>query len=559
MGFKVRRRLPRLGVSLLTTAGAFMSIAAAGLAAAGPALAGVSGAVSTTDDPGYVYTDGSGYTAQACLNGQGVNCNIYQDKRDVFLSGLPVSAALGTGNYFFAVLDPGGQANPNDGAAGNLSSSHDDWTNREFSVDGSGAITYSGTHQFDGPNNKISLFPYDDTSNPGGVYILAVCAVPSGAGTTTGSGTPGVSASECKYDAFKVGTGTPGPASPLTITKDASGSDTTTYSWTITKAVDKTKVNVPAGGTATFTYTVTVTHDGGTISNVQVTGTIDVFNPNVDGGNNPVPVAINGVTDQLSDGTTCDVAGGGAQTLSQMDNKFSYTCNLSLLPQGELDNTATVSWPDQPLTNGTELAAGQATFTFTNIAFTPSLADNCVAVTDSVKGALGTTCVGDPNPMTFTSYSETFPAPTGTCVEHDNTATFTTNTSGTTGSASQGVTVCGGADLTVSKTATPSFTRKFTWGISKSVDHTKIAVTPPGSATFNYTVNVTHDAGTDSDWQVSGIITVANPNNWEDVTLSNGGLTDIIDNGGSCTVQAGAVEGGGPGGIDPTSGTVPAS
>jgi hypothetical protein len=30
--------------------------------------------------------------------------------------------------------------------AGNLSSGNDAWTNREFSIDGSGTITYSGTH-----------------------------------------------------------------------------------------------------------------------------------------------------------------------------------------------------------------------------------------------------------------------------------------------------------------------------------------------------------------------------------------------------------------------------
>src|SRR5207302_4607246 len=65
-------------------------------------------------------------------------------------------------------------------------------------------------------------------------------------------------------------------------------------------------------------------------------------------------------------------------------------------------------------------------------------------------------------------------------------------------------------DLTVSKTATPAFTRTYTWGITKAVDKTTIDTNGAG-AIFNYTVDVTHDSGTDSGWQVMGQITVTNP------------------------------------------------
>ena len=71
----------------------------------------------------------------------------------------------------------------------------DDVSNRTFSVDGSGSISYTGTHNW-GVNADgvavLQLFPYDDTNNNGGVYILGVCAV----GATN--------ASACKYDMFKV-------------------------------------------------------------------------------------------------------------------------------------------------------------------------------------------------------------------------------------------------------------------------------------------------------------------------------------------------------------------
>lgn len=435
MGFRVLRRMPAIAVSVLTLSAATTFLTTVGVTAAS-AGNHVSGAISTTDNPGFTY--GDGYVAQACLNGNGTNCNIYQDKQDVFLSGLPVQASIGAGTYFFAVMVPGNQLDPNDGGAGNLSAPNDAWTNREFTVDGSGNISYSGGHAFD--SNKISLFPYDDTTNPGGVYILAVCAVPQPAAAQD---PPGANPSECKYDAFKVGTQQPVAAHALTITKDAAGSDTNTFTWTVKKNVDKTVVK-QIGGTATFNYTVSVTNDGGTISNVKVAGTIDVFDPNVDSSNNTLPVTIDGVSDQLSDGTVCTVTNGGPQTLTLSDTSFSYVCNLSALPQGELDNTATVSWSDQVLNDGSVLSGDSANFMFKNIGFTETKVDDCVNVSDTIGGALGHVCSTDPNPTSFT-YANTVSVPAWNCVTYPNTAMFTTNTTGATGSSSQSVQVCGPA------------------------------------------------------------------------------------------------------------------
>jgi hypothetical protein len=209
------------------------------------------------------------------------------------------------------------------------------------------------------------------------------------------------------------------------------------------KSVDKTIVK-QIGGSATFTYSVTVSHDGGTISNVNVTGTISVFDPNVDSSNNTVPVEIDGVTDQLSDGTVCTVTNGGAQTLTQAKTTFAYSCDLSALPQGELDNTATVSWSQQFLDSGALLEAGSADFTFKDISFAATTIDDTVNVTDSYAGTLGTVSVAEANPKAF-SYQRTIPVPANDCLSYDNTATFTTNDSGATGSASQTVTVCGPA------------------------------------------------------------------------------------------------------------------
>jgi len=415
-----------------------------------------------------------------CQNGNElVNCNIYTQKQYVWLNGGPVAAQLDDGNYFFAVLVPGGQGgneNPNDCTDKNLSDNApcdtsltpggDVWTNREFSISG-GDVSYSGTHDFTQANNKIRLFPYDNTTNPGGVYILAICSLADATNTGGGELTqpPGVDPSDCKYDAFKVnGEGTVPAADRLVIEKDAAGSYKTTYTWGIEKCTNVGQDCLSAttvqktGGTATFTYTVHVTHDAGTTSDVKVTGKIQVFNPNVDDQSNVVPVDIDGVTDQLSDGTDCTVTDGGPQTLTTFETDFLYSCDLSSVPDGQLDNTAEVTWSSQLLDNGAFLVGSSADKTFTDVNFTNTPVHDCTTVTDPVPSGgtsndnpfPATVCVGDSGPpadggagtgasdgFTFV-YHVTYNVTAG-C--HDFTNTATESTDGNSDSVT--VTVCG--------------------------------------------------------------------------------------------------------------------
>ena len=101
------------------------------------ALAGsaASGASFTTFNAA---ADGAG--KDVCKN-TATNCNIYGTKQYVWLNGGPLSAELPNGDYFFAVLAPGGQPNPNDGDVGvlddgdkNLSDDFDAYTNRTFNI-----------------------------------------------------------------------------------------------------------------------------------------------------------------------------------------------------------------------------------------------------------------------------------------------------------------------------------------------------------------------------------------------------------------------------------------
>lgn len=550
---------------LARTSAAALALGVVAVVGQTPATANppVTGAVSTTTN---IDADKQGGTlGDVCGNGNpsstddAVNCNIYKNKKYVWLSGLPDSAGINDGTYFFAVLVPGGQganadANPNDGTDKNLSDlvaapyvlgdhnadgsaipSGDSYLNRTFEV-ANGVIAYSGSHEF--VDNKIRVFPYDDTTNPGGVYILAVCKI-SGL-TPTGSYLPGVDPSVCKYDAFKVddggGTVIP-PASDLTVVKDATGSYTTSYDWKISKVADKTRIE-QSGTDATFNYTVSVSHSTGQVSAVKVTGTITVFNPN------KAEVTGVDVTDELSDGTGCTVTGGQDATIPAADGSgngeasFPYVCTLGGLPSDSLANTVTAAWPDQDLGDNGFLLGSYAQFAFDNdgygIAFTNTVVDSSINVTDSYAGSLGTVTVSDANPTTLT-YSRTVTGTPGTCTTYDNTATFTTSTTGTTGSAEKEVTLCVGADLTVSKSFDPSFTRTYRWKIGKSVDKTTVSGSGGSDITLNYTVKAEQTGFADSAFEGSGTITIANPNDWEDITAD---VADVLSGGtagSSCT------------------------
>ena len=72
-------------------------------------------------------------------------------------------------------------------------------------------------------------------------------------------------------------------------------------------------------------------------------------------------------------------------------------------------------------------------------------------------------------------------------------------------------------DLTASKTAEGSFDKTYAWDITKDADKTTVTDEVGKTATINYTVTVSHDAGTAGNGPVSGTIEVTNPND-ADVT-----------------------------------------
>lgn len=189
-----RTRKARLLAPLIAVTGA--------LAFAAPAFAGAAFTTLNTTH------DGTGH----CHNGNGnVNCNQYEGKQFVWTNGGPDANQLARdGYYYFAVLVPGGQSDPRDGAPKNLSDDYDTYKNRTFHVTGGEIDSYTpdsdpatadhltGIDTADNNEMKIRLYPYADTTNTGGVYDMAVCYL----GATL-PGTYPAAPSDCKYDNFK--------------------------------------------------------------------------------------------------------------------------------------------------------------------------------------------------------------------------------------------------------------------------------------------------------------------------------------------------------------------
>ncbi len=314
----------------------------------------------------------------------------------------------------------------------------------------------------------------------------------------------------------------------LTATKTAVPAYNRAYTWDIYKNVDKTTANITDGGSATFNYTVGVTHDAGTDSGWTVTGKIDVTNPNL--------YAVSGVSvsDAIDSNATCTVTGGSSSIAAGATATFNYTCTYSAAPAANSQtNTATVTWT--PIGSPNDSTTATAGVDWTTV--TPSVSGGTITVVDDKTDPanpveLGTAAYTQANPIEFI-YSKTFNGVGGECTDYTNTAKIVE----TEKTAKAKVTVCVGKDLTVAKTAAGTFDRTYLWNITKDVDKTSVKIALGGTATFNYTVVAQQTGVSDTGWELHGVITLSNPNNWEAITLTS--LADAVDNGGVCTVAPG--------------------
>lgn len=161
---------------------------------------------------------------------------------------------------------------------------------------------------------------------------------------------------------------------------------------------------------------------------------------------------------------------------------------------------------------------------------------NTITVTDTFDGGTPVTLGTVSSTTTFAPYARTFEdcqceeLKTPYAKVYTNTAKI--EETGQTANASVTVNCY---ELSVAKTADPSFDRTYKWTIDKvGLDMDKAEVTAltlaEGQAfTVYYEVTVTEDDPVDSNWAVTGTITITNPNPYKDAVITC--VKDILSDG----------------------------
>lgn len=213
----------------------------------------------------------------------------------------------------------------------------------------------------------------------------------------------------------------------LTVTKDAFTSYTRSYTWDIDKSVSPSSLTLALGQDYLVSYDVSVSAIYAD-SLHEVHGSIYISNPA------PMAAPLASVTDMVSPAISASVI---CPSLS-VPAEGSLTCTYSAdLPDATNRlNTATATLQNTP--SGTTDFTGTANVEF---AATPTAEiDECIDVSDTLKGSLGTVCYTDlPETFSYTSYV----GPYETCGEYtvDNVASFVANDTAATGDDSASVAI----------------------------------------------------------------------------------------------------------------------
>jgi hypothetical protein len=212
----------------------------------------------------------------------------------------------------------------------------------------------------------------------------------------------------------------------VTVSKTATTSFDRTYQWSIEKTSDADDPMVmQPGSSADIKYTVTLQVTGSADSNWAVSGTIAVYN------SWDTAATITSVTDVITTNINATV-NCGVTFPYELAAGATLNCTYSsALPDATSRvNTATATTSGPGLIGG---GSGTANVVFGS---NPTgQVDECVDVTDTYYGDLGTVCVGDAT-KSFT-YTRNITQPEDcSLLEVNNTATFTTNDTGATGSDS---------------------------------------------------------------------------------------------------------------------------
>ena len=236
----------------------------------------------------------------------------------------------------------------------------------------------------------------------------------------------------------------------LNVAKDANTSLKRTWTWIIDKSADQDQLTLSVGQEFLVNYEVKVDASSED-SDHAVSGEITVHNPA------PMDATLNSVSDVVSPSIAANVDCGVSfpYTLASEDT-LECTYNASLPDKSGRTNTATATLQNydydsagQATADGTTDFPGTANVDFSNA--TVDEIDESIDVTDGLQGALGTVDASQA-PKTF-QYSRNV-GPYQECGDYtvDNTASFVTNDTGTTGDDNWTVDInvpCNGCTLTI--------------------------------------------------------------------------------------------------------------
>jgi hypothetical protein len=336
----------------------------------------------------------------------------------------------------------------------------------------------------------------------------------------------------------------------LTVTKTAATEIGKERRWKIEKSANPSSVNLFQGDSSTVGYTVSVTKEVVDTS-WKVSGTITISNPA------PMSAPLTGVSDVVSPGINATVDCGGKTSVPAKsgDTNGSIQCTYmaSLPDASDRTNTATATLQnknydkDGNATNsGTTGFSGTANVSFANATITTSGPES-VDVSDSLQGVLQN---GLSESKTFT-YNRSVDCSDVNYNGNVGSKTIPNTASLSTGATANASVTVNCYRLGVSKTANPTFTRKYNWNIAKVGRAPAGSINPAAGSyvtsltlatgqvfTVDYTVTLSNSAPTDSAWAVSGTITISNPAPMP-ATLT--GVSDTISGVGSATVACPAL------------------
>jgi hypothetical protein len=214
-----------------------------------------------------------------------------------------------------------------------------------------------------------------------------------------------------------------------TVTLDAQPAMKRTHSWKIEKSVSQSSLTLKAGESATVSYSVKVSPAAAPVdSDFSVSGKLEM--------SEDPDITINSVLFRIEPELIVASHECMPMTFPVELGIEGLTCTYSAPLPDAADRTA---WMRATRGDG-GFRNARADIDFSTA--TVNEVDECVDVTDSMAGVLGTVCAADA-PKTFTYSTTIGPFGTDECGEHtvDNTAAYKTNDTGSTGSASASVDV----------------------------------------------------------------------------------------------------------------------